>query len=326
MKNLVTGIDISKDTFDYCILKTQDESIVERGVIENTKKGISEWIKNLDIENTAFSMEHTGHYGALLAWLLSEVNAEFYLLNPLLLKNATGIQRGKTDSIDAYRIAYYTVLNRSKINPFCLPTEQLRKLKVLMTARERYVKISVQLKNSLKANLILNETINLKDLIREERKHIKSLEKSIKAFEDQMINIINSSQELKTNYEKISKVIGVGPVTAIKCITETDNFSKFSNARKFSCHCGLAPFPYQSGSSIKGKTKTHYLRNKTLKAILFKAAGSAIQHDPQLKKYYNRKVLEGKHKLTVLNAVANKLVLRIFAVAKRKEPFVKLIA
>ncbi|MGK0446738.1 MAG: hypothetical protein ACJA2M_000507, partial [Polaribacter sp.] len=32
------------------------------------------------------------------------------------------------------------------------------------------------------------------------------------------------------------------------------------------------------------------------------------------------------HKLTVLNAVANKLVLRIFAVVNREEPFVKLSA
>lgn len=87
----------------------------------------------------------------------------------------------------------------------------------------------------------------------------------------------------------------------------------------------LAPFPYQSGSSIKGRTKTHFLRDKTLKSILYKAAGSAIQHDPQLKKYYEQKLEKGKHKLTALNAVANKIVLRIFAVAKRNESFVKLI-
>ena len=195
-----------------------------------------------------------------------------------------------------------------------------------MAARERFVKISVQLKNSLKANLIVNETINVKDLIREEKKQIKSIVKAIKDFEKQMLEIVNSNQDLKTNYEKMSKIIGIGPITAIKCITETHNFSKFSNARKFSCHCGLAPFAYQSGSSIKGKTKTHYFRDRALKSILFKAAGSAIQHDPQLKKYYNRKVQEGKHKLTVLNAVANKLVLRIFAVVNREEPFVKLSA
>ncbi|HAV55663.1 MAG TPA: hypothetical protein DCX41_12135 [Aequorivita sp.] len=48
---------------------------------------------------------------------------------------------------------------------------------------------------------------------------------------------------------------------------------------KFCCHCGLAAFPYQSGSSVKGKMKTHHLRVESLKAILFKAASSAVQHD-----------------------------------------------
>ena len=68
------------------------------------------------------------------------------------------------------------------------------------------------------------------------------------------------------------------------------------------------------------------MRDKTLKAILTKGAISAVQHDPQLKAYYNRKTKEGKHHMSVINAVANKLVLRIFAVAKREEPFVKLAA
>jgi transposase len=326
MRDLITGIDISKDTFDFCVLKAEDYSIVERGVVENNKKSISKWLKKADIQNTVFSMEHTGHYGALLTWILSEGNADFYLINPLELKKSMGILRGKTDAIDAYRIASYTITNKHKLSPYCMPAETLRKLKILMSARERFVKISVQLKNSLKANIIVNETINVKDLIREEKKQIKSIVKAIKGFESQMLDIINSNQELKTNYMKMNKVIGVGPITAIQCITETDNFIKFSNARKFSCHCGLAPFAYQSGSSVKGKTKTHYLRNRSLKSILFKAAGSAIQHDPQLKKYYKRKVQEGKHKLTVLNAVANKLVLRIFAVVNRDEPFVKLSA
>ena len=141
-----------------------------------------------------------------------------------------------------------------------------------------------------------------------------------------MATLIKTTEELNKSYQKIIRVIGVGPITATQCIAETDNFLKFSNARKFSCHCGLAPFPYQSGCSIRGKSKTHYLSKKALKAVLFKAASCAIQHDPQLKFYYQRKRNEGKHKLSALNAVANKLVMRIYAVVKREEPFVKLAA
>jgi transposase len=65
---------------------------------------------------------------------------------------------------------------------------------------------------------------------------------------------------------------------------------------------------------------------KSLKATLIKSATTAIQYDPQLKKYYDRKTKEGKHKMSVKNAVANKIVSRIFAVVKRNEPFVKLVA
>ena len=49
---------------------------------------------------------------------------------------------------------------------------------------------------------------------------------------------------------------------------------------------------------------------------------SAIQHYEEFKTYYERKKKEGKHVMSVLNAIKNKLVLRIFAVVKNNEPYV----
>ena len=43
------------------------------------------------------------------------------------------------------------------------------------------------------------------------------------------------------------------------------------------------------------------------------AALSAIKHNIDLHRYYERKVAEGKNKMSVINAVRNKLVHRIFA-------------
>ena len=326
MKKLVIGVDVSKDSLDFCVLCEQEFTVLQRGVVENNQAAIVDWLTGLDASEVIFTFEHTGHYGAMLAWQLSKMKFTFYMVNPFDLKRSLGIQRGKTDAIDAYRIASYTIKNKHRLTTYVLPRESLRKIKVLMSARDRYVKISVQLQNSLKSNEIVGKTIDLKDLIREEKKQIKSLKAAIKKLDKQMLTLIESEKSLKINFEKTTQVIGVGPITAIKCIAETDNFLKFKNGRKFSCHCGLAPFPYQSGSSINGKSRTHYLRNKNLKSVLFKAAGSAIQHDPQLKQYYERKVNSGKHKLSVMNAVANKIVLRIFAVVNREEPFVKLSA
>ena len=311
--------------FDLTI-QSHTADVVEKGIIGNEKNAINKWLKGIDNSKVLFALEHTGHYGAALVNYLSQNGFVFYLINPLDLKSSLGIQRGKTGRKDAYRIAEYAIVNRHKLKSYQLPSQQLTRLKVLLAARERYVKMSVQIQNSIKANEILNEAIDVKTLILEEKKLYKTIEKRIKNVENQMQQIITQNDELKNTYQKITKIIGVGPVIATKCIVETANFTKFDNPRKFSCHCGLAPFPYQSGSSVKGKTKTHFLRDRSLKAVLIKGAITAIQHDPQLKAYYNRKIKEGKHHMYVKNAVANKLVLRIFAVAKRNEPFLKLVA
>lgn len=322
----MVGIDVSKDTLDYCILEMDTHLVLDRGVLANESKAILKWLKKIKSSEVIVALEHTGHYGALLSWLLSEQGLDYYMINPLDLKRSLGLQRGKTDAIDAYRIANYAVTQNYRLEFFKLPTLTLRKLKALMTARDRFVKISVQHQNSVKGLIILSQTLDLKDVIKEHKKQIKSMKGLIIKVEKQIRDLIMKDDSLKKAYTKIITIVGVGQITAVKCIIETNNFTSFTNARKFSCHCGLAPFPYQSGSSVKGKTKTHPYRNKNLKGTLFKAAGSAIQHDPQLRLYYHRKLKEGKHKLSALNAVANKIVLRIFAVANREEPFVKLAA
>lgn len=328
MKKLFAGIDISKDVFDYCFLNQENE-VLSRGQMNNNEKGIAEFyvlLKSFAEYDVWACMEHTGYYGALLSAKFNEYEVCFSLINPLELTRSMGMTRGKTDAVDAYRIAIYALSNSYKLKPYELPDQQLQKLKVMMSMRNRYAKILVQLKNGLKSIKVAAKIIDLQDQIEQNQQMIMQQEKTIKALEKEMLQIIKSNDELNQTYKKISSVIGVGNITALKCIIETRNFQLFDNPRKFACHCGLAPFKYESGTSVKGKTKTSPLSNKSLKAILFKAAASAIQHDPQLKAYYNRKINEGKHRLSVLNAVANKIVLRIFAVSKREEVFVKLAA
>ena len=323
MNKQMVGIDISKEKLDFCALNRAEVKVIQRGELDNEAKAIKKWLKQFDPNELEFALEHTGHYGALLIQLLDEKDFSFFVLNPLELKRSLGIQRGKTDQKDAYRIAEYAITRAYKLTYFRLATEKLTKLKALLTARERYVKMSVQLQNSLKANEILNQSVDCKFLIRKERSLLKAIKKSIKLIEQEIKKIISSEEQIKKNYDQIKSVIGVGPIIAAKCIAATENFTKFTDARKFSCHCGLAPFPHESGSSVRGKTKTHFLRDRSLKAILTKGAVTAVQHDPELKAYYQRKLKEGKNTFSVLNAVANKLVLRIFGVVKRDKPYEK---
>lgn len=326
MKTMLVGIDISKDVFDYCILDEDHNILSSKNVSSNTEEGIEEFCNHINEfkgYKSWICMEHTGRYGALLCTEFAKRKLTFSLLNPLEIKLSIGMIRGKNDSIDAYRIASYGICNKHKLVPFKLASKKIQKLKAIISVRSFLVKINVQYKNMIKSLRLLDKSVSLEDEIKKLERQLKIKNKEIKAVDKSLDLIIKSDEALKSTYTKITQVIGVGPITAIKCITETENFTKFINGRKFSCHCGLAPFEHSSGSSVRGRTKTSKLRNKELKAILFQAASSAIQHDPQLKAYFARKVEEGKMKLSVLNAVANKLVLRIFAVALRDEPYVK---
>ncbi len=53
------------------------------------------------------------------------------------------------------------------------------------------------------------------------------------------------------------------------------------------------------------------------------ASLTAVKLDADLKTYYERKVGEGKSKMSVLNAVKNKLLARVIAVVNKQELYVK---
>ncbi len=51
------------------------------------------------------------------------------------------------------------------------------------------------------------------------------------------------------------------------------------------------------------------------------AAMVSIKLDPGMRQYYQRKVAEGKNKMSVLNAIRNKLITRVLAVVRRGIPY-----
>lgn len=112
-------------------------------------------------------------------------------------------------------------------------------------------------------------------------------------------------------------VPGVGLVTTAYLLITTHNFTRFDDWRKFASYCGTAPFAHQSGTSIKGPKRVHHFANKTMKSLLFKVVSTIIQHDYELKQFYEKKLEQGKPKLWVFNAKKNKVLARVFAVIRR---------
>ena len=153
---------------------------------------------------------------------------------------------------------------------------------------------------------------------------LKSIKEKILQVEEAMEQLIAASCSLCTNYLLLRSIKGVGIINAIVLLCVTNNFQRVDNPGKFACYCGVAPVEHTSGISIWGKTQTSSLANKEVKVYLTRAAITAISWDQQMKAYYKRKIAEGKHKASVINAVRAKIIARSFAVIRRQTPFVTL--
>jgi transposase len=146
-------------------------------------------------------------------------------------------------------------------------------------------------------------------------------------IEEHIDRLISSDARLSHQQELRCSIDGVGRQTSLKTIVEANAFRDFDTVRKCCCHAGVAPFKYDSGSSIRSRCKVSHRADKSIKALLHMAAlGVATRTKCELHDYYVRKVAEGKNKMSVLNAVRAKLVYQMFAVIKNNAPYEKIHA
>jgi len=320
------GIDISKSTFDARIHSSQ----VYRQ-FENSTKGFGKLVKwayknsTFSKENIIFVCEHTGLYSHKISVYFSEKKVPFSLVPGLAINRSLGIVRGKNDKADAKNIALYTYRLREEIETYKMPTKQVESIKHLLSLRDRIVKQLAGFKASYKEQRRVLSKKDNSTLFAVQEKTIKYLTKQISEIENEMMAILNSDDKLKEQFKLITSIKGVGPQTALFMVAYTHGFTKFKTWRKFSSYCGIAPFPNSSGTSIRGKTKVSNLANKKIKSLFDLCAKSAIQFNPEMKAYYNRRVDEGKNKMSTINIIRNKLLARIFAVVKRRTPYVDIM-
>lgn len=150
---------------------------------------------------------------------------------------------------------------------------------------------------------------------------INPLQKAIKKVELDIKALVKTDPVLNELFNIVTSVPGVGQVTASKVIAVTNEFTNITEAKKFACYAGVAPFEHTSGTSIRGKSRVSHKACKPAKHALHMAALTVIRYDNEFGKYYQRKVEEGKPKMSVLNAVRNKIILRIFACVRDQRKY-----
>jgi len=318
MEKVFIGVDVSKLTLDLFVKSNKTEKHYQ---IRNDVKEIRKFLKSFqDESNTVIAMENTGRYNFALYEVLASTKLSVYVINALHLNRSFGLVRGKNDSIDSQRICTFIERNFMDLELWNPSSIEIQKLSLLNAERRHRVKIRAGLQSQLKDAEQLKNIAD-KDVTKLNKQLILTLDKQIKSIENKILELINSNEQLKSQYERIQSIPGVGKVLATLMIIKTKGFSDIQSARKMACYAGVAPFEYSSGSSIYRKPRVSTMADKELKKILHLAALSSIRLKNDLAIYFQRKVAEGKNKMSILNAIRNKIIHRIYALIKNESVY-----
>jgi transposase len=321
------GIDVSKNELDFAVCQGRDllfhkEILNEPGSINTMIKELS-GLPGFSINKAVFCMEHTGIYNNHALSCLYKKKAHICLEAASQIKNTQGNIRGKNDKIDAIRIAGYAYKEREALRLWQPKRELIQQLSHLAATRLRLITVKKQLKAPLKEHGVFSD----KKIARQNQlicgHSLKAIDEDLDKADKAIEKLIKADAELTRLFSLVTSVSGIGKVTAVQVIIATNEFKDINNPKKFACYSGVAPFTDDSGKIIK-KARVSHMANKKVKTLLHLSAIVAIQYNPDLKLFYQRKVVhEKKNKMSVINAVRNKLILRIFACVNQNRPYEK---
>jgi transposase len=321
---IFVGIDISKLTLDLAVMKESDLVLTKK--IENSEKGIKEFLATMKTDfrstrrNTVYCAEHMGIYGKFLMEVFSLKQVQICFESPLQIRLSLGMQRAKSDVLDSIRIADYARKNVDTLKFWQPPRPCIERLRTLRSIRKKLLKLRsiIQTTKTVEAHFLSEP--NSKAIGRYTEASLKAVKSDIQVIEKEMAEIVSQDLHLRELMELITSVPHVGEFIGIEIIIVTNEFHDFNCPKRFASYCGIAPFAKTSGTSVNKKPRISPMGNREMKKMLHLAAlGSARPGESSFKAYYRRKVREGKNKMSVLNAVRNKLVRVIFACVRDKK-------
>lgn len=313
------GIDLSKTSFDVSIINLVGKKLAYRK-FKNEESDcflFLKWVGEVTKvqEEILFCMEHTGIYGRRLKHFLQNHNQPLWLESGLQIKRSGGIQRGKNDKIDSYRIAIYAQEKQHKAEITANYDVDIEQMHDLLTTRNRLLKAHHALRTA-QEELKKFDEISYQQVKEVQQEAIRGIEKSIKITEEAIDRILDNREEWKKNVVLTTSIKGVGKLTALWFIVYTNNFDNKYNARKIAAFIGIAPYENSSGTTVDKGTHISKFAHLQLKALLHTAVLSAIRFNPNIKDYYIRKKAEGKKGFIVLNNAKNKLVHQMVAIVR----------
>ncbi len=315
------GIDVSKKELAVCLTFVRENlSIIIKGTrkFSNNESGFKAMMEWLERKKDSalplhFTMEPTGVYHENLAYFLNDMEQLVHIvLGNKAKKYAESLDiNSKTDKLDSKALSRMGV--ERTLEPWSPGSPIYRKLKVLTRERSAVLKLRVMIKNQLEAMLHSafpnkKSTNRLKRLINEFNSQVEKIEKDIE-------KLVENDMELKSRILKVTTIPGVGFLTAVIVIAETDGFALIKSIKQIVSYAGLGIKIRESGTWI-GKAKISKAGNVHIRKALYWPAYSSIAHTQTYKAFYERLFSRKEISMVASVAVQRKLLGLIYTLWK----------
>jgi transposase len=300
----IVGIDVSKHHLD----------IFEDGRswrIANTPEAIAALLPGWRGVGIRILFEATGHYDAGLRQALSAQGIAFARVNPSRSRDfarALGLI-AKTDTIDARMLAAMA----QSLPIACEPARDAEREGLASAQRRRDQLVLIRQKERTRLSECFDSAMRA-DI----EAHLAWLDTRIVQWEAEIRRLIESSEAIAQQANRLRSIPGIGPVAATTLIALVPELGQLS-AKKIAALAGLAPFNRDSGK-FRGARRIKGGR-KRVRDALYKAAVSAARHNPTLSSFYKRLRAAGKPAKLALIAIARKLLVIANAIARDKIAF-----
>jgi len=305
--------DFSIDLYAYSVFKNSDSGI----------KALLKWVLKYTLEEVSihFVMEATGIYHEKFAYFLDENGYSLSIVLPNKISNYTRTleQKTITDKSCSQAIAQFGL--ERKLDPWIKPNVVYKSLQQLTRERDQIVKERSSIKNQIHAEKTQAHP-HPKSLSRMEYRiaFLNQQEREIKADIEELLRANPSINEI---VERITTIPGVGRLTAVITLAETNGFELIRNKSQLTSYAGLDVKEKQSGTSIKGKPRISKRGNRNLRRAMHLPALTIVKWDENYKNNYARLVAKHGVKMKALVAMQRKVLELIFILFKNETTYVK---
>ena len=325
----VAGIDVAQKELVVTFGSLFEDFTVDLfayKVFKNTENGIKllvEWVnklKSAEVE-VNFVMEATGVYHQKFAYYLDANGYNLSIILPNKISNymRTLDIKTVTDKTCSQAIAKFGL--ERKLDFWKRPNSAYKQLQQLTRERDQIVHERSMVKNQIHAEKTEAEPY-LKSLERMQLR-IKFLNFQEKDIKKDIAKIVDQNPKIKEIVKRVTTIPGVGNLTAVIVLAETNGFELIRNKRQLTSYAGFDVKEKQSGTSVKGKPKISKRGNKNLRKSLHLPSLSSVKWDENFRAIYAGLVAKHGIKMKALIAVQRRVLELIYILYKNETEYDK---